>query len=145
MKKLSVALMIILFITLAACSGQGEETSSDTQSIIGITWQWDAFKDSAGTNDVDVANPENYTLTLNEDGTASIQADCNQVTWTYELEGSQLSFNTLGPSTLAMCPEDSLDTVYLQRLGETATYVTADGNLVLNLTADAGNMEFSPQ
>jgi heat shock protein HslJ len=145
MKKLNITLMIIVLIALTACGGQGEETSSDTQSIIGITWQWDAFKDSAGENDVDVANPENYTLTLNEDGNASIQADCNQVSWAYELEGNQLSFNTLGPSTLAMCPEDSLDTIYLQRLGETATYVTADGTLFLNLIADAGNMEFSPQ
>ena len=93
----------------------------------------------------DVPNPENYTLTLNEDGNASIQADCNQVTWPYELDGNKLTFDTMGPSTLAMCPEDSLDTVYLQRLGETATYVTEDGKLFLNLKMDAGNMEFSAQ
>ena len=142
MKKLTVTLMIILVFALTACGGSEE---ADSESIIGITWQWEAFEDSAGENDVDVPDPENYTLTLNEDGTASIQADCNQVTWPYELEGNQLSFNTLGPSTLAMCPEDSLDTLYLQRLGETATYVTADGNLFLNLKADAGNMEFSPE
>ena len=142
MKKLAVTLMIILVIALTACGGQDE---ADSQSIIGITWQWNAFEDSAGVDNIEVPNPENYTLTLNEDGTASIQADCNQVSWTYELEGSQLTFNTLGPSTLAMCPEDSLDTIYLQRLGETATYVTADGKLFLNLKFDSGNMEFSPQ
>ena len=141
MIKLSVTLMIFLVFALTACGGQSEEI----ESIVGTTWQWEAFKDTAGENDVDVPNPENYTLTLNEDGSASIQADCNQVSWTYELEGNQLTFNTLGPSTLAMCPEDSLDTLYLQLLGDTATYVTADGNLVLNLIADAGNMEFSPQ
>jgi heat shock protein HslJ len=141
MKKLTVTLMIILVFALIACGGQSEET----ESIVGTTWQWEAFEDSAGENDVDVPDPENYTLTLNEDGSASIQADCNQVSWTYELEGNSLTFNTLGPSTLAFCGEESLDTLYLQRLGETATYVTADGQLFLNLKFDSGNMEFSPQ
>ena len=143
MKDLTITLMIILVATLAACGGQGEEAGSE--SIIGITWQWNAFEDSAGTDNIDVPNPENYTLTLKEDGTASILADCNQVIWPYELDGSSLTFNTLGPATLAMCPEDSLDTIYLQRLGETATYVTAEGKLFLNLKLDSGNMEFSPQ
>ena len=51
-----------------------------------------------------------------------------------------LTFNTLRPRTLAACGEDSLDQVYLERLGNTATYVMADGKLHLNLRADAGNM-----
>ena len=50
----------------------------------------------------------------------------------------------MGPSTLAACGEDSLDQVYLQRLGDTATFVLADGKLHLNLKADAGNMVFAP-
>ena len=82
---------------------------------------------------------------MNEDGTTSIKADCNQVTWTYELDGSQLTFDTTGPSTLAICVEDSLDTQYLDRLGATATYVMEDGKLYLNLWADAGNLVFVSQ
>ena len=138
MTKLMISLMLILVFVLAACGGQSEE------SIVGTTWQWQAFEDSAGENNLTVADSANYTLTLNEDGTASIKADCNQVSWTYELDGSSLTFNTLGPSTLAMCPEDSLDTQYLERLGNTATFVLSDGQLILNLKFDSGNMEFSP-
>ncbi len=82
------------------------------------------------------------TLTLNEDGTASIKADCNQVIWSYELDDSRLTFDTTGPSTLAMCPEDSLDQLFLERLGTTVTYVLQDGKLYLNLFADAGNLVF---
>jgi len=140
MTKLMISLMLILVFALTACSGQSE----GSDSIVGATWQWQAFLDMADENNITVSNPENYTLTLMDDGTANIQADCNQVTWTYELDGSVLKFNTLGPSTLAFCGEDSLDTQYLQRLGDTATYVLSDGQLSLNLIYDSGDMIFSP-
>ena len=137
MRILTISILIILAFALAACGGKNE--------IVGTTWQWEAFQDTAGINDITVPDPENYTLTLNEDGTASIKADCNLVTWNYELDGSQLTFDTTGPSTLAMCDENSLDTQYLERLGATATYVMEDGKLFLNLWADAGNLVFGPQ
>lgn len=140
MKNLIWVLMILVLI-LVACSGGSE----GPDSIVGTTWQWEEYQDNGEVNDITVPNPENYTLTLNEDGTASIQADCNQVSWTYELDGSSLTFNTLGPSTLAFCGEESLDNQYLALLGDTATYVVADGRLNLNVKMDAGNMAFSAQ
>ncbi len=101
MRNLTIFILLILTVALAACGGAKDE-------LVGTTWQWEAFQDTAGLNDITVSNPENYTLTLNEDGTASIKADCNQVIWSYELDDSQLTFDTTGPFTLAMCPEDSL-------------------------------------
>lgn len=138
MNKLMITLILVLVLALVACGGD------DTESIVGTTWQWQAFLDMADENNITVSNPENYTLTLMDDGTANIQADCNQVTWTYELDGSALKFDTLGPSTLAFCGEDSLDTQYLQRLGDTATYILSDGQLSLNLIYDSGDMIFNP-
>jgi len=135
MKILTVSLLILLSLAFAACGGGKTE-------VVGTTWQWQAFQDTAGINDVSVPNPENYTLTLNEDGTASIKADCNQVIWSYELNESQLTFDTMGPSTLAMCPEGSLDQLFLERMGNTVSFVIEDGKLYLNLFADAGNLEF---
>jgi len=135
MKILPTSLWVILTFALVACGGGETE-------ILGPTWQWEAFQDTAGINDVSVPNPENYTLTLNDDGTASIIADCNQVIWAYELDESRLTFDTTGPSTLAMCPEDSLDQLFVERLGNTVTYVMQDGKLFLNLFADAGNLVF---
>jgi heat shock protein HslJ len=138
MKILTISILILLAIGLAACGGGKGE-------IVGPTWQWEAFQDTAGLNDLSVPNPENFTLTLNEDGTASIKADCNQVIWTYELDESRLTFDTTGPSTLAMCPEGSLDQQFLERLGNSVTFVLQDGKLFLNLFADAGNMVFQPK
>jgi heat shock protein HslJ len=141
MSKILLSLMLILVFVLVACAGQSEAS----ESIVGSTWQWQAFEDMADENNITVSDPENYTLTLNEDGNASIKADCNQVSWKYELDGSSLTFDTLGPSTLAMCPDGSLDTQFLERLGNTATYVKSDGQLFLNLKFDSGNLVFSPQ
>ena len=138
MKKNTIlAIFILLPLLLTACGGSSE--------IVGSTWQWEAFQDTADMNNITVSDPENYTLTLNNDGTASIQADCNQVNWNYELDESRLTFDTTGPSTLAMCAEDSLDQQFLERLGNTATFVIEDGKLYLNLWADAGNLVFKAE
>ena len=138
MKKFTlIVLLLVLAGLLTACGSNNE--------IVGPTWQWEAFQDTADINNITVSDPENYTLTLNKDGTASIQADCNQVIWRYELEDSRLTFDTAGPSTLALCPEDSLDQQFLERLGNTATFVIEDGVLYLNLWADAGNLVFQTE
>ena len=49
-----------------------------------------------------------------------------------------------GPMTLAACPEDSLDSDFVQKLLDVRTYVMDGDKLVLNLFADAGNMIFRP-
>jgi heat shock protein HslJ len=82
-----------------------------------------------------------YTLTFSADGTFALEADCNLVSGEYEVEGDNLSL-ILGPSTLAFCGEDSLDTLYLQLLGIVTSYELADGNLNLYLGEDVGKMVF---
>jgi heat shock protein HslJ/uncharacterized protein YraI len=100
--------------------------------------------DQAGLNDIDVSAPGNYTLLLNPDGSMNIQADCNMVLGSYSVDSSSLSLMP-GPSTMAFCGEDSLDQVYLQRLGEVVSYVIdEEGLLHLNLMADAGDLIFLP-
>jgi heat shock protein HslJ len=113
-------------------------------------WHWEAFQDEAGLNDLTLTDPEKYTLTLLSDGTASIQADCNQVTWTYALDGDaqdtsgSLTFDSTGPSTSAFCGDESLDVQYLTWLGETVAFVVSGEELFLNLRFDSGNMIFGP-
>ncbi|MGW8318410.1 MAG: META domain-containing protein [Candidatus Promineifilaceae bacterium] len=118
------------------------EPAGAETGIIGTTWQWEQFQDTSGENNVFVPEPSSYTLTLQPDGTAAIRADCNQVLLGYTLDGNSLTFAPSGPSTLAFCGEQSLDSVYLQRLSEVVSYVLEDGKLYLNLMADAGNMIF---
>lgn len=117
-------------------------TITTTAAITETVWQWTEFQDTAEENDITVDDPAQYTLTLLADGTAAIQADCNRAAGTYTLDGSSLAIE-IGPVTLAACPPESLSDVFLTRLQEVATFVFDDeGQLVLNLVADAGNMVF---
>ena len=111
--------------------------------ITGIQWQWAELTETEPASQSVVPNPENYVLVLNADGTASLKADCNQVQWTYTMEGDSLTFNTLGPSTLAYCGDESLDQLFLSKLGMGGTVSVEDGRLVLELNENAGRMVFN--
>lgn len=112
-------------------------------AILGIQWQWTQLIETQPASQSVIANSENYVLVLNADGSANIQADCNQLQWTYTVEGDTISFNTLGPSTLAFCGEDSSDQIFLEKLGMASTWRVEDERLVLELGENAGTMIFS--
>ncbi len=145
-QTLVVALGLILLAALV--SGCGATVQADSVAVqaespdfVGVVWHW---QETASSDDstLTVDDPGRYTIEFMPDGRASIKADCNQVSWTYEVDGASLTFNTLGPSTLAACPPDSLADEYLAQLGATASYVINEGNLILNMMADGGNMIF---
>jgi heat shock protein HslJ len=158
--KTSVILTFSLFaaLLLAGCSTgntpeaappapeTSEEPAGGAQTadavITGILWQWEAFQDTAGKNDIAVNNPSQYTLVFRADGTVTIQADCNSVSGAYTRDGSTLQI-TLGPSTMAFCGEDSLDEQFLAKLGGAGTFVMEGDKLVINLMADSGNLVFA--
>jgi heat shock protein HslJ len=110
--------------------------------ITGIQWQWAQLTETEPASESVVPDPENYVMVLNADGTVNLKADCNMVSWTYTLDGTSLTFNTLGPSTLAFCGEDSSDTIFLEKLGKGGTVSLEDGRLVLVLNDNAGTMVF---
>jgi heat shock protein HslJ len=110
--------------------------------IMGIQWQWAELTETEPASQSIVPNPENYVLVLNADGTANLKADCNQVGWTYTVEGGVLTFNTLGPSTLAFCGDESLDQLFLAKLGMGGAFSVENERLVLVLNENAGTMTF---
>lgn len=66
-------------------------------------------------------DPEKYTLIFNEDGTFTGTADCNAISGVYS-QASGFTV-TVGPSTMAFCGEESLDSQFLELL----TQVVAGG------------------
>jgi heat shock protein HslJ len=116
------------------------ETSSAERDLLG-RWYWVR---STYNNDTDlmVDVPSRYTVEFKADGTLDIRADCNLLSWTYTRDANSLTINALGTTTLAECPLGSLDEQFLQDLSEVASYVMHEGNLVLNIRADVGNMIF---
>ena len=110
--------------------------------ILGIQWQWAELTETEPASQSLVPDPENYVVVLNDDGSASIKADCNMLQWTYTLDGTSLTFDTLGPSTMAFCGEDSLDQLFLNTLGVGGTVSVEDERMVLELNENAGRLVF---
>ena len=129
---------IIVVLALAACGGSG----GDKSSVKNVLWQWNGLLENQPKSLSAVPDPQNYLLTLNDDGTFNAKADCNNLSGTYELKGSDLTF-TLGPMTSAQCPPDSLSDRYVELLGKVATQEIVDGQLNLGLANDAGTMFFN--
>ncbi|MDX1417083.1 MAG: META domain-containing protein [Candidatus Promineifilaceae bacterium] len=119
MKKVVFFTVLCLSVfILAGCGSGSEGDASSSNSITGVSWQWQSVTNQTTSETTTVPNPENYTIEFNDDGTFTGQADCNQIAGTYSTE-SGFSI-TLGPSTLAFCGEASLDTVYLDLLSNVA-------------------------
>jgi heat shock protein HslJ len=117
MNKILLSLVLCLgMLFLVACSGGDDASSSD--SITGVEWQWQSVTNQTTNDTTTVPNPENYTITFNEDGTFEGQADCNSIAGSWSQDNG---FSiTVGPSTLAFCGEASLDQVYVALLGSVA-------------------------
>ncbi len=140
--------MFVLIIAAGCAAGPSPSAESgagpgSAAKITGLTWQWEGTRYS---NDTEAVPPDstNYNLMLNPDGTISVKADCNMAGGTWEAEGSRITI-TVTHSTMAMCPPESLDTVFLKELGQAAIYFLRDQNLYLDLPYDTGTMKFKPR
>ena len=121
-------------LVFVACS------SSSGSALTGKTWQWTASTTTVPASQSAVPDPENYTITFNTDGTFSGKAECNQVSGEDTTSGSDLTI-TLGPTTLMVCPEGSLDGLFLEGIGKAASY-TILGSDLTTTDADARTMQF---
>ena len=111
--------------------------------ITGTVWQWVQTQYNDDRKAVP-ADPKNYTVQFQEDGTLSVKADCNQKggTYTYSPEEKRLSIE-ITHSTMAACPEGSLEDEFVQGLSAAAIYFIKDGDLYIDLKYDSGTMWFS--
>jgi heat shock protein HslJ len=142
MRKRLFSILVAMGLIVAALPAPAAQADSHG-AILGIQWQWAQLTETEPASQSVVPDPENYVLVLTDDGSAILKADCNMVHWTYTIEGDTISFNTLGPATLAYCGEDSSDQIFLAKLGMGGTWRVEDGRLVLELNENAGTMVFA--
>jgi heat shock protein HslJ len=142
MRKRLFTVLIAIGLLVGAAGMVPATWAQTADEITGIQWQWAQLTETEPASQSVVPDPENYVMVLNADGTVNLKADCNMVSWTYTLDGASLAFNTLGPSTMAYCGDDSLDTLFLQKLGKGGMVSLEDGRLVLELNENAGRMVF---
>lgn len=112
-------------------------------TLTNIPWEWVSTTDPKNGT-VAVNDPSRYVILFNDDLTAYIKADCNNVQATYVVDGNNITITT-GPTTMVACPPDTLDSVFLQQLSQVNTYFINGGNLYMEMPADSGTMHFVPQ
>ena len=141
MRKRFLSILVAMGLLVPGLLAQTAFADSHGQ-FLGVQWQWAELTETQPASQSVVPDPENYFLVLNEDGAASLKADCNMVQWAYTLEDSVLTFNTVGPSTLAFCGEESLDQLFLGKLGLGGIVSIEDDRMVLDLNENGGRMVF---
>ncbi len=104
--------------------------------LTGARWGWVHFR-AKGAADLVPAHPENYWVEFLPDGALAISADCNRATGTWTAKGAQLTLKVLA-STLAACPEGSLDSRFLQLLAGVSRGSVHGQTLLLWLPEDTG-------
>ncbi len=132
----------VILVEDTALLPESETEAEPAAQAVGKTWQWTGFSDPVNGSQ-EIPQPERYELTLNADGTANIKADCNMVNTTYTIDGSNITINPLGASTMVACPPDSLADQYLQYLGFARIFFFEGDDMFFDLMADGGTMRFS--
>jgi heat shock protein HslJ len=127
--------MRTLFLTILAATAVmlGGCASTAGGDITEGTWHLTSITSIHRQAIVPVEDMVNYTLTFNDDGTFDAKADCNQVGGTYTIVDASVLTMTLGPSTLAVCGEESLGDEYVQLLDDVKTYSIAEDQMTLTL------------
>lgn len=89
-------------------------------------------------------DPTLYTIMFLPEGGVAIGADCNRAVGTYTTSGGDIDI-TVGATTLALCPPESLSGDFLTDLDQASSFVFSDnGDLVLNLPMDGGFIRLRP-
>jgi heat shock protein HslJ len=115
------------------------------QGLSGPAWQWmeTLFNDD---RKVVPENPANYTLQFKEDGKLSVKADCNQKGGVYSVSPGEKTISMeITHSTMAFCPEGSLEDEFVKGFSAAVIYFFKDGDLYIDLKFDSGTMRFSKQ
>ena len=136
-----VTLLAYLMFTLLITACTQAATSTPTDSIQDIVWQWTSVSNKTTNETTTVSNPENYTIIFRTDGTLEGKADCNTFSGTYSQENG-FSIK-LGATTMMYCGETSMDQQYLELLGSVAAGgPDGEGNLALETPGGEQRMLF---
>lgn len=114
---------------------------AEVPQLTGRTWTWVRTEMSDGTV-IEPRSPEEFTLTLTDNGQVTGTTDCNDFTGTYTTgDGGVLAFEPF-VSTMMLC-ENSQETDFVSRLQEVQSYLfDNNGQLVLQVQMDSGQIIF---
>jgi len=115
-------------------------TGAIGEPLFGL-WKWQGTQ--TPKEEIKADDPNKYTVNFKEDGFVEIKADCNTGQAAYGLGGTQELHVSPIALTKVFCGEQSQDTVFVSQFQNSAIYFFKDGDLYIDLTADAGTMRFA--
>lgn len=120
-------------------------TKEDNSEVAGTIWQWEQTRYNDDSMIVPV-DPKNYTVQFRKDGTVNVKADCNLKGGTYSASAKEKRLSIeITHSTMAACPEGSLEDEFVRALSAAALYFFKDGDLYIDLKYDTGTIHLSKQ
>lgn len=120
-------------------------TKEDNSEIADTVWQWEETHSNDDRKTVP-ADPKHYTVQFHEIGTVGVKADCNQKGGTYSVSADEKRlFIEITHSTMAACPEGSLEDEFVRALSTAAFYFIEGKNLYIDLKYDTGTIRLSKQ
>lgn len=145
MRSLLQATLLATLLALGLAPGVATPVQAQTVStpvpgpktaIPPIVWSMTEFPTAGPINE-----PGRYTVQFLQDGQISAHADCNWVAGVWNAANGLLDV-TITQTTLALCPEGSLEQPFVQALHD-ATGYTIDG-FSLTISGPTGDMRFMP-
>jgi heat shock protein HslJ len=141
------ALLITLVAATLALAGMSSAATVRAQTVTTpvpaaesaippIVWNLIEFPGVGAVN-----QPGAYTVQFLQDGQVSAHADCNWVAGIWTASEGVLDI-TVTQTTLALCPEGSLEPTYVAALHEATSYLV-DG-FSLTISGPSGDMRFAP-
>jgi heat shock protein HslJ len=107
-------------------------------SLVGVTWQWQAF-----TGDDEIQAPDDpgrYTLEFADDNSIHVQADCNNGRGDAEIDGDQILLTVA--TTRKACAEGSRYDDFMRVIREASSFYIRDGQLHLTIPDGIGEAIF---
>ena len=133
---------LVIFCFIGIVTGQAFSGGMPAREMLVDTdWVWvHSLYNNDTRNSPDT--PGLYMVRFNSDGTFTGRADCNRIRGQYRVDGHRLNLSDI-ISTRAMCPEGSLDRVFLKDLENSASFFFKAGDLYFDLKFHSGTMKFS--
>jgi heat shock protein HslJ len=141
--KLFLAAGLLLLCCSCAPAGKpvpsGEAVIAPAPAgLVGPVWQWAQTLYNNDTKAVPTRS-ESYTVQFSADGTVNLRADCNRKRGRYVVKDQQLAIE-ITHSTMAACPDGSLEDRFVNDLTSGAVWFMKDGDLYIDIKYGTGTM-----
>ena len=127
-------------VAMSAAAAHGQDAGvAQPAGLLGVHWHWVQFT-TPGAAPLIPAHTDRYWVEFAAEGKLAFQADCNRGTGVWTQRGRELKLQPLA-STLAACPEGSLDSRFTQLLASVRGASVLGRTLLLRLP-DGGIIHF---